>query len=102
MVEERAAKPNYSHLKFAITLLNLLQKDKPNESIFYLPHSVYTTLLMAYFGAGGETEKELRQILLLDEAESNKADVEYALKLRNERSNQLQNQSIELVSVEKL
>lgn len=102
VVDKPAAESYYPELKFAISLLNLLQKNEPNESIFYSPHSVYTTLLMAYFGAGGETEKELIQILLLDEAESNKADVEYALKLRNERSNQLQNQSIELVSVEKL
>lgn len=55
---------------------------------------------MAYFGAGGETEKELRQILLLDGAESSKADVEYAYKLKNERSNRFQDQSIEFILVE--
>lgn len=102
IADQRAAKPCCSQLKFAITLLNLLQKDKPNESIFYSPHSVYTTLLMAYFGSGGETEEELRQLLLLDGAESSKADVENAYILKNEQSNRFQNQSIEFISVEKL
>lgn len=95
------AKPYYPELKFAISLLALLQKNEPNENIFYSPHSVYTTLLMAYFGAGGETDIELKQLLL--STETSKADAEYAYKLKKEQQfNRFQNQSIEFTSVEKL
>lgn len=41
LAEERAAKSYYPKLEFAISLLNLLQKDKANENNFYSPKSVY-------------------------------------------------------------
>lgn len=101
VVDKPAAESNYPELKFAISLLNLLQKNEPNESIFYSPHSVYTTLLMAYFGAGGETEIELKKLLLLS-ADTSKADTEYAYTWKKEQQfNRFQNQSIEYTSVEK-
>lgn len=99
--DKPTAKPYYPELKFAISLLALLQKNEPNENIFYSPHSVYKTLLMAYFGAGGETEIELKQLLL--STETSKADAKYAYKLKKEQQfNRFQNQSIEFTSVEKL
>ncbi|XP_031638863.1 serine protease inhibitor 88Ea-like isoform X2 [Contarinia nasturtii] len=99
--DKPTAKSYYPELKFAISLLALLQKNEPNESIFYSPHSVYTTLLMAYFGAGGETEIELKQLLL--STETSKADAEYAYQLKKEQQlNRFQNQSVEFTSVEKL
>lgn len=102
IVDKPAAKPYYPELKFAISLLNHLQKNEPHQSIFYSPHSVYTTLLMAYFGAGGETERELKQLLLLS-AETSKADAEYGYKWKKEQQfNRFENQSIEFTSVEKL
>lgn len=100
--EKRTDKPYYSQLKFAISLLDSLQKNEPNKNIFYSPHSVYHALLLAYSGAAGETEKELKHILGLDWAET-KADVEYLYKLeRNVRANRFQNPSIEFNSVDKL
>lgn len=84
-----------------LNLLALLQKNKANENIFYSPHSVYKTLLMAYFGAGGETEIELKQLLL--STETSKSDAKYAYKLKKEQQfNRFQNQSIEFTSVEEL
>lgn len=101
IVDKPAAKPYYPEFKFAISLLDRLQKNKPKESIFCAPHSVYTTLLMAYFGAGGETEIELKRLLL--SAESSKADAEYVYKWKKEQQhNRYQNQSFEFISVEKL
>lgn len=98
--DKPTAKPYYSELKFAISLLALLQKNEPNENIFCSPHSVYKTLLMAYFGAGGETEIELKQLLL--STETSKADAKYAYKLKTaQQFNRFQNQSIEFISVEK-
>lgn len=76
---KQADKPYYPQLKLAISLLDILQKDAPKENIFYSPHSLYSTLLMAYFSATGETEERLKQILGLDWAE-NKADVQSAYK----------------------
>lgn len=99
--DKPTAKPYYPELKFAISLLVLLQKNESNGNIFYSPHSVYKTLLMAYFGAGGETEIELKQLLL--STETSKADAKYAFKLKKEQQfNRFQNQSIEFTSVEKL
>lgn len=44
ITDKRAAKLYNPQLKCSIALLNLLQKDEPNKSIFYSSHSVYTTL----------------------------------------------------------
>lgn len=97
--ENRVNKPYYSRLKFSISLLDQLQKDDPNENIFYSPHSVYSTLSLAYLGAAGETEKELGKLLGLE----SKADVVDAYKLKKEQSNRFQNQSIiEFISADKL
>lgn len=99
--KNRVDKPYYPRLKFSISLLNQLQKDNPNENIFYSPHSVYSTLLLAYLGAAGETEKELKKLLGLDLIES-KAYVENVYKLKKEQSNRFQNQFIiEFISVDK-
>lgn len=57
--ENRDDKPYYPRLKFSISLLDQLQKDNPNENIFYSPHSVYSTLLLAYLGAK-RTQKTIR------------------------------------------
>ena len=34
-----------------------------HKNIFVSPSSIYETLLIAYFGAGGETEAELSEVL---------------------------------------
>lgn len=94
-------KPYYTKMKFAISLLRALQKDESKKNIFYSPHSVYRSLLLAYYIAGGETEKELKNVLGLDWIE-NKGDVEYVCNLeRTIQSNRFQNQSNELNSADK-
>lgn len=100
--EKRAETPFCSQPSFAISLLNQLQRwNGPKENIVYSPHSVYWTLIIAYFGAGGETEKELKRALCLDWA-INKSDIENVYKLKRQRSNRFQQRSIEFTSVEKV
>lgn len=70
-IEEQAQQTDYPQLNFSISLLNLLQKDEPNESIFYSPYSVYRLLLLVYFGAGGDTENELKTVLGLTKSKEN-------------------------------
>ncbi|XP_031634251.1 serine protease inhibitor 88Ea-like [Contarinia nasturtii] len=103
--EKRTYQPYFGQLNFSLKILDSLQKEHPNENVFYSPHSLYRTLLLAYLGAGGETEKELKDLLGLHWAES-KADIEYMYKLEKEVrakrfQSQSQNQTIELNSVNK-
>ncbi|CAG9783036.1 unnamed protein product [Diatraea saccharalis] len=50
-------------LEFTLNLFNAINKAVPNDNIFFSPFSVYHTLLLAYFAAGGETEKSLKHSL---------------------------------------
>lgn len=97
-----ADKLYYGQRKFSVALLDSLQKATPNESLIFSPHSTYRALLLAYFGANGDTEKSLAEVLQLDWAKS-KADVEHAYVLeRKARANRAQHQSVEFNSVDKL
>lgn len=94
-------KPYYPRLTFSIFMLKQLQNEKPNESVLYSPHSLYETLLLSYFAASGETEKQLKNLLGLNWI-ANKSDVEYTFKSKNEHFNRLENGTIEFSSVNKL
>lgn len=97
-----ADKLYYGQRKFSVNLLNALQKARQNESIFFSPHSTYRGLLLAYFGAQGETEKSLKNTLQLDWAKS-KADVRYAYELeRRARNKRSRRQTVEFNSVDKI
>lgn len=97
-----ADKLYYGQRKFSVSLLDALQKARPNESLFFSPHSTYRALLLAYFGAKGETEKSLKNTLQLDWANS-KADVSHAYELEKQaRANRGENQDVEFKSVDKL
>lgn len=97
-----ADKLYYGQRKFSVKLLDALQKARPNESLFFSPHSTYRALLLAYFGARGETEKSLQKTLQLDWANS-KADVSHAYELEKQaRTIRAQHQDIEFNSVDKL
>ena len=48
---------------FAFKLLKQLSKQQPGASIFVSPYSLATTLQMAVNGAGGQTKKEMQQVL---------------------------------------
>lgn len=99
--EEQIEKPYYPQLKFSISLLKHLQNAEPQESIFYSSHSVYQTLLMAYFAAGGDTERELKKLLGFKCTES-KADIENIYKQKTAQIHRFENQSVEFISVNKI
>ncbi|XP_031628606.1 serine protease inhibitor 88Ea-like [Contarinia nasturtii] len=94
--------PQYAKLQFSISLLNHLQNAEPNKSIFYSPHSVYLALFLVYFGAAGETEKELKNALGLNWVER-KSDMENLYNLeKNVNANRFQDDTIEFQSADKL
>lgn len=100
-VDNRSDQLYYSKLKLAISLLNALNEEKPDENIFYSPSSVFRVLLLSYFGAAGKTEEELKHVLGLDWAK-NKKDVENWYELETDlRDNRFQNQSFEYFAAEK-
>ncbi|XP_031624798.1 serine protease inhibitor 88Ea-like [Contarinia nasturtii] len=100
--EKRDYQPYFGQLNFAISLLDSLQKENPNQNIVYSPHSIYQALLLVYFGAGGETEEELKHYLGLNWAKS-KDEVANIYKLEKQvRDNRFRNQSIILYSVNRL
>lgn len=91
----------YYEEKISVSLLHALQKARPNENLFFSPHSIYQALLLAYFGAKGETEKSLKKILQLDWAKS-KADVSHVYELKEIlQANRREYQTIEFNSVNK-
>lgn len=97
-----ADKLYYGQRIFSVSMLDALQKARPNESLFFSPHSTYRALLLAYFGAKGETEQSLKSTLQLDWAKS-KADVSHAYELEKKaRLNRAQHQTVEFNSVDKL
>lgn len=51
--------------QFAVSLLNTLQKATPEKNHFFSPHSTYHALLLAYFGAEGQTLETLERALFL-------------------------------------
>lgn len=70
-------------------MLKALKSSSPNENIFFSPYSTFHALLLAYFGAKGNTERELRNVLNLNWTNS-KFDVMQAYRLeetlRNRRA----------------
>lgn len=98
--EEPIEKPCYPQLKFAMSLLKHMQNAEPQESLFFSPHSVYQTLRMAYFAAGGETERELKKVLGFKSADS-KADIENQYKLKTAQTHRFENKSVDFTSVNK-
>ncbi|XP_068628383.1 serine protease inhibitor 88Ea-like [Battus philenor] len=50
-------------LEFTLHLFNEINKLVPDDNIFFSPFSVYHSLLLAYFAAGGQTEQSLKHSL---------------------------------------
>lgn len=65
---------------FTLNLLKALNNSSPGENVFFSPYSTFQALLLAYFGAKGNTEAELRNVLNLNWA-NNKFDVMQAYRL---------------------
>ncbi|XP_067637446.1 serine protease inhibitor 88Ea-like [Eurosta solidaginis] len=55
---------------FTVSMLQAINKATPNENVFFSPYSTFHALLLAYFGAGGQTEVELTQALSLQWAKN--------------------------------
>lgn len=55
-------------------MLKALKSSSSSENIFFSPYSTFHALLLAYFGAKGNTETELKNVLNLNWA-NNKYDV---------------------------
>ena len=56
-----------NQLDFTLNLFNIINKAVPDDNIFFSPFSVYHALLLAYFAAGGQTEKSLKQSLRISD-----------------------------------
>ncbi|EDW14209.1 serine protease inhibitor 88Ea [Drosophila mojavensis] len=59
--------------EFSVAMLDAIRKATPNENVFFSPYSTYHALLLAYFGATGESEKELANVLRLNWAPNKEA-----------------------------
>ncbi|TDG47992.1 hypothetical protein AWZ03_005610 [Drosophila navojoa] len=88
--------------EFSVAMLDAIRKATPNENVFFSPYSTYHALLLAYFGATGESEKELANVLRLNWA-PNKEAVRSAYrtekKLREVRTKQM---PLEFASADRL
>lgn len=62
---------------FTLSLLRAINNTASQENIFFSSYSTYHALLLTYFGSGGSTESELRNVLNLQWANS-KVDVQAA------------------------
>lgn len=101
-VKSKANKLYLGQRNFSVSLLDALQAATPSESLFFSPHSTYHALLMAYFGAQGETEAALQRTLQLDWA-SSKAEVGEAYNLEQvARQLRFKNRTVEFHSVDKI
>ena len=52
---------------FSFNLLTEIVKEQPDNNVFISPYSVATVLQMVENGAGGQTQRELRQVLGLNQ-----------------------------------
>ncbi|XP_044006548.1 serine protease inhibitor 88Ea-like isoform X2 [Aphidius gifuensis] len=69
-----------AELNFALDSLDKVALIEARDNVFYSPHSIHEALVLAYFGARGETEKNLKKALKIPE-ELSKIDIQrsYAL-----------------------
>lgn len=87
---------------FTLNMLRAINQTAPHGNVFYSPYSTYHALLLAYFGAAGRTEQELRDVLQLNWAR-NKNEVFQAYRLEKQlRRLRDQNAAITFRSVDKV
>ncbi|TMW49900.1 hypothetical protein DOY81_005030 [Sarcophaga bullata] len=88
--------------EFTLDMLDAVQKATPNENVFFSSYSTFHALLLAYFGAKGEAEKELAQVLRLQWAK-NKKHVSNAYRLEKQsRLTRSKNSSVDFASADKM
>ncbi|XP_037964392.2 serine protease inhibitor 88Ea [Plutella xylostella] len=89
-------------LEFTLNVFNAINKAVPEDNIFFSPFSVYQSLLLAYFSAGGSTVESLREALVIDE-KLDKASLMSAYKSDKwSRANNNNSDSYEFSSANKL
>lgn len=87
---------------FTLNMLRAINQTAPHGNVFYSPYSTYHALLLAYFGAAGRTEQELRDVLQLNWATS-KNEVFQAYRLEKQlRRLRADNAAITFRSVDKV
>lgn len=100
--EITADKLYYGQGKFCVSLFHAIGKVRPNETVFFSPHSIFRALLLNYFIAEDEQGEQLKKNLQLDWIK-NKADVSRVYEFKKlARANCGENQTEEFKSVEKL
>lgn len=89
-------------ISFTLSLLRAINGTTSQENIFFSPYSTYHALLLAYFGAAGNTEAELRQALQLQWTDS-KLDVMQAYRLEQTiRNRRAHNSSVVFKTADKI
>lgn len=87
---------------FTLNMLKALNNSSPGENIFFSPYSTFHALLLAYFGAKGNTETELKNVLNLNWA-NNKVDVMQAYRFEESlRSRRAVNSSVVFRTADKI
>lgn len=84
--KDARSKLYFGEQSFTLNMLKALKNSSPNENIFFSPYSTFHALLLAYFGAKGNTETELKNVLNLNWATS-KFDVMQAYRLEERLRN---------------
>ncbi|KAH8359163.1 hypothetical protein KR093_004876, partial [Drosophila rubida] len=88
--------------EFSVAMLDAIRKATPNENVFFSPYSTYHALLLAYFGATGQTERELATALRLGWAPS-KETVRSAYRLeKQDRALRAKDMPLEFSSADRL
>lgn len=66
-------------MQFTLDLFKAMMEssplDKGNSNLFFSPMSVYSALLLTYFGSGNQTEAQLARVLGFRDVDKVKADV---------------------------
>lgn len=88
--------------EFSVVMLDAIRKATPTDNVFFSPYSTYHALLLAYFGATGQTEKELSSVLRLGWA-SSKETVRSAYRLeKSDRSVRAKNMPLKFSSADRM
>lgn len=87
---------------FTLNMLKALQNTSSDENIFFSPYSTFHALLLVYFGAKGNTEAELKNVLNLNWA-SSKIDVMQAYRVEESlRKRRALNASVDFRTADKI
>ncbi|ODN02111.1 Serpin B9 [Orchesella cincta] len=69
-------------LEFSLDMFHKLYNKENRTNLFFSPYSIHQALIMTYFGAGGETRKQLQTALHIKETDT-KDELIRAFKMEN-------------------